>query len=135
MQTNTALRYRKMWLTLGWLLTAFVIFISIIPKPPQIDLGISFGDKVGHFLAYALLMAWFIQLYHTTGTRLKYALGFVAMGVGLEYIQGLGPDRLFEYADMAANTAGVTTMLLLMHTRLNQLFCYVERKLGLNKAD
>jgi glycopeptide antibiotics resistance protein len=51
-----------------------------------------------------MLMYWFAQLY---AKRLFYALGFIAMGVALEFIQGMTPYRTFEYFDMVANAAGV----------------------------
>ena len=63
--------------------------------------------KVGHFLAYAWLMFWYSQLYERLRTRALIALGFVLMGVALEYLQGLTPHRTFGYADMRDNAIGV----------------------------
>jgi VanZ family protein len=75
-----------------------------MPSPPSID--IEQGDKLGHAFAYASTMFWFAQLYLRSAVRLRYALGFIALGVALEFIQGhVGRD--FEVADMAADAIGV----------------------------
>ncbi|MDH5446269.1 MAG: VanZ family protein [Gammaproteobacteria bacterium] len=125
--SESILRYRKLWLGLGWLLVASIWYLSLTPKPPQIDLGIDFFDKISHFTAYAAMTAWFIQLYSTTRTRLFYAAGFVCMGIAIEFLQGLGSDRLFEYADMLANSLGVLSMLLLKDSSLSNVLYQFER--------
>ena len=51
-------------------------------------------------------MFWFAFLYRCTPTRLGYAIGFIAMGVAIEFIQPL-TGRNFELADMAADALGV----------------------------
>lgn len=51
-------------------------------------------------------MFWFAQLYVRAPVRAAYAVGFVAMGIALEFIQPrFGRD--FEVADMAADAIGV----------------------------
>jgi glycopeptide antibiotics resistance protein len=65
------------------------------------------SDKLGHFAAYGLLMFWFCQLYLERKSRILYCLGFVVMGVGLEYVQGALGFRTYEVFDMYANTLGV----------------------------
>ena len=54
---------------------------------------------------------------------------FVFMGVAMEYLQGLGPVRMFEYADMIANTAGVLLGLLLSLTRARNVLVWIEARL------
>src|SRR5262245_2825185 len=93
---------RRAGLALGWAAVAAVVFFSLTPSPPSLD-G---GDKLGHFLAYGGLAWWFGQLY-SGRMRLYYSLGFVAMGIALEFAQGATGYRSFELADMAANTLGV----------------------------
>lgn len=51
-------------------------------------------------------MAWFAFLYRRTPTRALYAIGFVAMGVAIEFIQP-STGRQFEISDMAADALGV----------------------------
>ncbi len=99
------MRFRKLWLTIGYALVAIIIFLSLTPSPPKLD--IEQGDKLGHFLAYGTLMFWFCQIYATRSSRIAHALAFAAMGVALEYAQGMTDYRTFEYLDMLANATGV----------------------------
>ena len=45
-------------------------------------------------------------------------LYFCAIGIGLEYVQGLIDYRGFECSDMLINSAGVVLGMLLTHTQL-----------------
>jgi VanZ family protein len=83
-------------------LVAAILWLSLTPKPPDVGTG----DKLSHFAAYGVLMAWFAFLYRPTRTRAMYAAGFVAMGVAIELLQPY-TGRHFEPADMVANTVGV----------------------------
>jgi VanZ family protein len=85
-------------------MVATVVWLTLTPAPPRIDF--EQGDKLGHFLAYGTLMFWFSQLYEKR-TRLAYAIGFIAMGIGLEFIQGALGYRTYEVFDMYANSLGV----------------------------
>jgi VanZ family protein len=96
---------RAVLLAGGWLYAAAIVFLSLTPKPP--DPGFEHGDKLGHLLAYGLLMFWFCFLYRTRYTRLAYGIGWIALGVALEFAQGATGYRSFEIADMAANSLGV----------------------------
>jgi VanZ family protein len=96
---------RRVWVAAGWAWAAAIVWLSLTPAPPDID--IAYGDKLGHFAAYGLLMFWFSQLYDKRKTRIAYAAGFVAMGIALEFIQGALGYRTYEVFDMYANTLGV----------------------------
>jgi len=89
----------------GWLWAAAIVFLSLTPSPP--DTGVEHGDKLGHLLAYGLLMFWFCFLYRYRYTRLAYGIGWIALGITLEFAQGATGYRSFEVADMAANSLGV----------------------------
>jgi len=96
---------RRAGLALGWAWVAAIVYLSVAPTPPKIDLEGS--DKAGHLFAYALLAFWFCLFYLDARTRFFYMAGFVSMGIGLEFVQGALGYRSFELADMAANTLGV----------------------------
>jgi VanZ family protein len=96
---------RKVLIGLGWAWVAAIVWLSVTPSPPKVDFAQS--DKLGHFLAYGSLMLWFCFLYAAAKTRIAHAAGFVAMGIGLEFIQGMLGYRTFEVFDMLANTIGV----------------------------
>ena len=89
----------------GWALAAAIVWLSLTPAPPRIDL--EQGDKLGHFLAYGSLMLWFSLLYPRRATRIAYAFAWTGMGVGLEFIQGQLGYRTYEVYDMYANALGV----------------------------
>jgi hypothetical protein len=68
---------------------------------------ITAGDKLGHLLAYGLLMFWFCQVYAARKARLFHGIAFLAMGIGLEVLQGMSGTREYDVVDMLANAAGV----------------------------
>ena len=86
----------------GWGIVAAIVWLSVTPAPPQVD--VTYGDKIGHLAAYGVLMLWFCQLYRT---RIFYAAGFILMGVALEFVQRELGYRSYEVADMVANALGV----------------------------
>ena len=96
---------RVVWVAAGWGIAAIIVWLSLTPAPPQID--IEQGDKLGHFAAYGTLMFWFCLLYERRALRIAYALLWIAMGIGLEFVQGLTDYRTYDIYDMYANTVGV----------------------------
>ena len=110
------LKFHKTWLNVGLGFVVLVIYLSLTSDPP--NLGSPEGLKIGHLLAYGWLMLWFAQIYRSTSTRLWFAAAFVALGIGLEYLQGLTDYRGFEYSDMYINSAGVALGLLLGRSAL-----------------
>lgn len=115
---DPSLRFRPLWLTIGFALLALIIYLSLTPAPIQIDTGLDWQDKLFHTFAYLALMGWFMQIYHATGSKLLLAVCFAAVGVAMEFIQAMTPERYFEYADMVANTLGVIVGYLLSLTPL-----------------
>jgi len=99
------LRWRALWVAMGWAIVAGIVWLSLTPSPPKLDF--TMGDKVGHFVGYGTLMLWFCQLYGSRRARLAFAIGFVAMGIALEFIQRATGYRNFELLDMLANAIGV----------------------------
>jgi len=105
LQTIPPMRFRRLWQTVGVLLIGFVIHMSLTPEPIAIPLD--GGDKYGHVLAYATLMFWFAQLHDDSRARIGWAVTFIAMGIGIEFLQRLTGYRTFEIADMVASALGV----------------------------
>lgn len=120
-------RYPWLWHGLGWLLVAALTTLSLIHAPTQMA-EIRFGDKIGHISAYTLLMLWFAQLYQGRA-RIAYALGFISMGVGLEYLQGMTGYRSFDVFDMLANSLGVLLGLTLAQSKLGRGLWFLEKRL------
>lgn len=88
--------------------------------------GVMLQDKIMHMLAYGLLMGWFAQIYRRVKERMVLAIALVIMGVGIEYLQGMGFHRQFDIMDMLANTSGVLIAWVLSYTWLGRVFVGVE---------
>ena len=119
---------RRAWRIVGFALIVLVIWLSLTPSP--IEIPVEQGDKLGHLTAYGTLMFWFAQLDVGRRTRLLYALGFVALGVGLEFVQGMTDYRMFEAADMVADTSGVLLGWLIAPPRGPDVLGFMQRMLG-----
>lgn len=122
----TSLRFEKLWIGVGWSLVLAVIVLSLMPPLPMPS--IDYGDKVGHILAYFVLMGWFAQIYHAPRLRFNYVIGFLLLGGLLEIMQGFGEVRQGEWADMLANSIGVLLAWQLTKTRLAYVLVYFEQK-------
>jgi VanZ family protein len=107
---------------------AAVVALSLLPHLPHVA-QFRGGDKLGHFAAYVALTFWFGQIYTSSRVRLTIAIGFVMLGISMEYLQRCGGYRTFEIADMQANAAGVLTALILTETRLSKGLATVEKSL------
>jgi hypothetical protein len=110
---------QRTWLALGWLGVAAIVVLSLIPSPPTIQ--IESGDKLGHALAYASVMAWFAQVYQTPSRRWLTAGLLACLGVALEFAQEWTGFRTFSYADMAAGSLGILVGWLLSPPRVPHL--------------
>ncbi len=93
------------WWGGGMALVLLVLYQSLASQPAIQTPGIAYGDKLGHFAAYFALTLWFAQLYQRRA-HVQIMVLFIAMGVGVEFLQGLNPMRSFEVADMLANSIG-----------------------------
>lgn len=125
--TDPALRFLRLWQTIGVLLIGLVIYLSLTPYPVEV-MPIDQGDKFDHVLAYATLMFWFAQIHAERRVRLGWALAFVAMGVGLEFLQRLTAYRTFELADMVGGAIGVCIGWIASPPRSPQLLRHIEAR-------
>ncbi len=121
------LRYFQLWLAVGWLFIAVVLQASLTSTPIQTS-GIEYGDKIGHFSAYFILVFWFCQLYKNRVHALLFTL-FVSMGIVIEFIQGQTGYRSFEVADMLANSSGALLGWWLVRFYLAEMLLNIEARL------
>lgn len=133
-KNSQSLKYRGIWLIMGWIFIFSIIYLTLTPRPPQVIGEIKFGDKIGHLSAYFLLMFWFCQLYIEKYFRIKLACTFILMGILLELLQKLGGIRMYEVADMLANTAGVLIGFALAYFGLNDFLYRLEKIMESSKA-
>jgi len=120
------LRFRKLWIAIGWNLVIAVIILSLIPPPPIMH--VDYTDKIGHLIAYFVLMGWFAQIYHAPRQRIQFVIGFLLLGAVLEILQGFGGVRYAEWADMVANSVGVVLAWQLTKKRWGYVLSTIERK-------
>ncbi len=113
MAETVSARFLRIWLAFGWLWVAAILWLSLMPMPPQ-PLTFDYSDKLAHTLAYLFLMGWFAVAYRGR-SRIVAAAGLATMGVLVEILQGLSGYRYFEFADMVANGSGVLLAWLMMN--------------------
>ena len=121
------LKYRKLWLVIGWIIIVLVWYLSLTPKPPE--LMINFWDKFNHFIAYAVMMGWFGQVYLQNMQRIFWVLFFVVMGAGIEIFQGMGEHRFFEYNDMLANLLGIVAAMIVLKFKGDGILFWFEQRI------
>ncbi len=122
------MRYRRLWAVAGWLILGAIVWLSVMPDPP--DPGIEQGDKLEHILAYGVLTFWFCQVHAAPRAQLAFAAGFIAMGVGLEFVQGALAYRTYDEIDMLANTTGVIAGWAIARATGPNVFERIERLFG-----
>ena len=105
---------------------AGVFVLSLIPVDVELGEG---RDKLAHFLAYGSLTLWFGMIFPSRIAQLGIALAFCAMGVGVEFLQGLTGYRTMEVADMIANAIGAALGWGLAQTPLKHALAWIERKI------
>ena len=123
------IRFKALWFFTGVALVALVVYLSLTSSPVDTGLDFPYQDKLYHAFAYFVLMAWFGQIYHTTLQRIVFAVFFVVLGFTMEYMQSFDPNRMAEFADMVANTAGVFIGYVVTATGLKNTLLNFERKL------
>ena len=127
MQNN--LTYLRLWLSIGWLLIALIVYLSLTPHPINTPHFYN-SDKVGHLLAYAALMGWFSQIYRHASQQIKIAMALVGLGITMEFLQGLTHYRMFDYVDMLANSLGVLIGWVVAKTSLGQTLAYLDQRIS-----
>jgi hypothetical protein len=92
----------RLWRLGGWLGITATLVLSLMP-PMLGEAGHS--DKIVHLTGYAVLMFWWAQL--VVERRWRLALAVVLLGIGIELLQGLTPNRQPDVLDALANSSGV----------------------------
>ncbi len=103
----------RLWCALWSGAIALVVLLSLVPAQdlPGVPSG---GDKLEHFLAYAVLAAGAVQLFMPRAA-LGAGGGLVLLGIALEWAQFLFTStRMMEGLDALADALGVLAGLGLL---------------------
>lgn len=123
------LRLPWLWLGLWLLLVAAVVALSLGSPPAGPD--VPAGDKWQHLTAYGVLAAGAVQVFRGGRPLVLAGVGLVLLGAGLEIAQGtLTADRVMDWRDALANTAGVGLGLLTARTRVGDALLRVVPAAG-----
>lgn len=129
----SAYAYEAWWRAAGWLLLAGITIGSIAPMPGS-PLPVEGGDKIGHVLGWGLVAFWWLQLAADRGPMLGRAAGLFAWSIAIEGIQSMTPWRSAEWADAAANAAGIGLAMALWHTPARHLLAHIDRALAARRS-
>ncbi len=124
---NTPLRYTPWWLVIGILLIIVIIIASLMPVPDVVNQLPQNTDKLQHFIAYFILMGWFVQIYHLLSQRVCLAICFILLGLLLEILQGFSGIRHADWTDILANSLGVLLAWQVGETRFSNILIYFEK--------
>ncbi len=92
------------WQMLAWAGWASITWLSLTPVPPQ-PFTFNGVDKLEHAGAYLLVASCFLHAYPRA--RWPVALGLIAWGIVIEFLQGWSGYRYRDVWDMLANSSGV----------------------------
>jgi len=93
------------------MLFSAILLLSICP---QGVLSIGIPDWIGHIVAYAVMMV--LAARRLDGHLVDIAIAIFAIGLSIELLQGLTPDRSTSFDDILANAVGVGIgCLIVMH--------------------
>jgi hypothetical protein len=115
------LHLAKVWFALAYLVLLAYGAVSLIPAP---DMGGS--DKVAHFVAYAVLSAWFSLLVERRKSLWLILFGLVGYGLLLEFLQSLTSYRQGDMADAVANSLGVIVGLVFYFSPLRRILRLID---------
>ncbi len=94
----------RLWSLLGLVWLLVVALLSLLPMP---DSGTGVNDKLSHLLTYFFLTSWFSVLINRQAQLLWLVICMLAYGGLIEAMQSLTSYRTAEWADVAANFAGI----------------------------
>ena len=122
------MHYRTIWIFLGLIYIALILAGSLL-RMPDINIYLSYTDKLVHFLMYFVLVGWFIQLYHQSGSRSLILLGAILLGLLIEFLQGMTSYRTFDFIDVIANSSGAIGAFLLAGTSFDSILGQIDVRL------
>jgi VanZ family protein len=97
----------RLWRGLFALLVVVVIALSLVPVSTLREVDFIGNDKIGHFLAYFVLMGFAVQLRDEHSDWSRAAVALLLMGIAIEWLQHQSGMRRADIRDVYANALGV----------------------------
>ena len=107
---------RPLWRVLAWLGVGVLLALSLLPVPVPPPLDFWNSDKLVHMSMYGSLMLCFSRGY-ARRHWLMIAAALGGLGLTIEYLQSLTPNRSASLLDEIANLSGISIMLLMVRRR------------------
>jgi VanZ family protein len=127
---SRSFHFRRLWWGIGFFFIALIFAGSLLQMPKtELELPRHF-DKWQHVFAYAVLMAWFVQLLPSTRWALLTAVLFLLMSGAIELLQGMSGFRSADAMDMLANSVGLGLGLLCLAPGLRTILQRIDAKLA-----
>ncbi|HET6443008.1 MAG TPA: VanZ family protein [candidate division Zixibacteria bacterium] len=104
-----------------WIYVLAVIGVSLLPS--RALAGTGSADKLGHFLAYAIMTFWGLMAFKSRRAAVVIILFSLSLGITLEYLQQFISGRDPSVADGLANMLGVLAGMIfywLMRIRIGR---------------
>ncbi len=119
--TKTLLVLKKQALIIALGFTSALTYLSLVNLGKMPNMGVSFSDKIYHFIAYALMtLVWFNYLSTLKNLNKKKQILLavvisVVFGMVIELLQGaLTATREADFNDIIANNLGVLVATLFL---------------------
>lgn len=117
---------KKLILIAAIVYTMVLTFLCLIKSENIPDLGVSFADKIYHFLAYSMLtFLWFLVFFFNFNFKINKAIicsvvTSILYGIIIEVLQETITDsRILDINDIFANTCGVIATALVIRVKKN----------------
>lgn len=111
---------RRVWIA-GLVAYLGVIALASLLPPPDLPLNPGRFDKLWHAFGYALAGLGCVPLLRRPWALLAAALALAGYGLLMEFLQGAGGVRSFDWMDALANALGACVGLCAGLTRLRGL--------------
>jgi VanZ family protein len=132
--TQLTLLLPTLWRGLFVVAVLVVVVVSLLPQSQLQDIDFVGNDKLMHFIAYFVLMAFAVQLQDKRAQWPNAALGLLLLGIAIEYLQQRSGMRRADIRDVYANTLGVLSGTVLAYTPARYWLRVLDRKLAGGRA-
>jgi VanZ family protein len=106
--------------------SSVLVYVSLVKLENVPDIGVDYGDKIFHFLAYCMLtFLWFSAFIYNFEIKRNKAIIYSAIfsftfGIIIEVLQHtMTSYRSLDVFDIIANTSGVIIVVLLLILKKN----------------